>query len=237
MQGWAEDLLTAMDSADHEHTIFEMARKAARSLGFDYCAYGLRAPLPVTNPRVIMINNYDPAWQERYLQAGYLALDPTVAHARQSQKPIVWSDEVFASAPQLWDEAQAAGLRVGWAQSNLDGHGIAGMLTLARSTEPFSVAELDAKQAQMKWLASITHLALARLILPGMRGALDSPLTGRETEVLKWTADGKTSGEVSDIMAISVNTVNFHIKNAVFKLQSANKTAAVARAMMLGLLS
>ncbi|MBF3912595.1 LuxR family transcriptional regulator, partial [Burkholderia pseudomallei] len=32
-------------------------------------------------------------------------------------------------------------------------------------------------------------------------------------------------------------TVNFHVKNAILKLRTANKTAAVVRAAMLGLLS
>jgi LuxR family transcriptional regulator len=35
---------------------------------------------------------------------------------------------------------------------------------------------------------------------------------------------------------ISVDTVNFHVKNAVMKLKTTNKTAAVVRAAMLGLL-
>jgi len=60
-------------------------------------------------------------------------------------------------------------------------------------------------------------------------------LTLREVEILKWAAIGKTSGEMSSILQISINTVNFHIKNAVLKLETANKTAAVARAITLGL--
>jgi LuxR family transcriptional regulator len=61
-------------------------------------------------------------------------------------------------------------------------------------------------------------------------------LTAREIEVLRWTAHGKTVDEISVLLAISVNTVNFHIKNAVAKLHAANKTAAAVRAAMLGLL-
>lgn len=61
-------------------------------------------------------------------------------------------------------------------------------------------------------------------------------LTLREREILQWAAIGKTSGEVSIILNISVSTANFHMKNAILKLETANKTAAVARAMMLGLL-
>jgi DNA-binding CsgD family transcriptional regulator len=66
---------------------------------------------------------------------------------------------------------------------------------------------------------------------------MEKKLTDREIEVLKWSSYGKTSREVSEILIISVNTVNFHVKNAMMKLETANKTATVARASMLGLLS
>ena len=35
----------------------------------------------------------------------------------------------------------------------------------------------------------------------------------REKEILKWTAEGKTSAEIAIILSISENTVNFHQKN------------------------
>lgn len=66
---------------------------------------------------------------------------------------------------------------------------------------------------------------------------MEKKLTNREIEVLKWASYGKTSREISEILIISVNTVNFHVKNAMMKLQTANKTATVARASVLGLLS
>ena len=55
--------------------------------------------------------------------------------------------------------------------------------------------------------------------------------------MLKWTADGKTSSDIAQILAISVDTVNFHVRNATAKLGAANKTAAVVRAAMLGWLN
>jgi LuxR family transcriptional regulator, quorum-sensing system regulator SolR len=63
---------------------------------------------------------------------------------------------------------------------------------------------------------------------------MKSNLTAREIEILQWAAIGKTSGDISIILNISVSTVNFHVKNAIFKLETSNKTAAVAQAMKLG---
>jgi len=142
MQNWAEDLMDAIDPNSGEAEVFARIKAAAGVLGFEQCAFGLRVPLPVTNPKVMLINNYPQAWQQRYQEAGYLQIDPTVLHGRVSQVPLVWSDGVFSSACELWSEAQSAGLRHGWCQSNLDAYGIGSMLTLSRSAEPITAAEL-----------------------------------------------------------------------------------------------
>jgi LuxR family transcriptional regulator len=144
---------------------------------------------------------------------------------------------VFAEAPQLWAEARSHGLRVGWAQSSLDGHGVGGLLTLARSHDEILPAELDANEIKMRWLVNMAHTALSRRLSPQLMGRPSSPLTPREVEVLQWTADGKTAGEISDILNVSEHTVTFHMGNALRKLGSSNKTAAVVKAAVLGLLA
>ena len=236
MTSWQEDLYSIVDSAQSEHDVFKKIEAAAAELGFSHCAYGLRIPLPFSNPKTIVLNNYHPAWQQRYAAQGYLQIDPTVLHGRRSQTPLTWSDSVFASAPKLWEEAQSFGLRFGWAQSCLDAGGGFGMLSLARSAETFSDAERLAKEVKMRWLVHIAHLTLSRIFIEQQTTQIQPNLTAREVEVLKWTADGKTSAEISDLLVVSENTVNFHVKNAVAKLQTANKTAAAVRAAMLGLL-
>lgn len=236
MRSWQEDLLTVTEKAATESEIFSKIEAAAQSLNFEYCAYGFRAPLPLTNPKTVLLNNYPRAWCERYETAGYLHIDPTVLHARRSQAPLVWDDNVFAPATQLWDEARGFGLRVGWAQSSLDGLGVGGMLTLSRSQEPLTQPELECKEQKMRWLVHTAHMSLARL-LKAKQPEKDVCLTSRELEILKWTADGKSSQDIADILAVSKNTVDFHVKNAVAKMQTANKTAATVRAAMMGLLN
>jgi LuxR family quorum-sensing system transcriptional regulator SolR len=237
MKSWQVDLLEVAENASDEHAIFERIAAAAKSLGFEHCAYGLRVPLPVSNPKTVMLNNYPVAWQQRYQEAQYLNIDPTVLHCRRTHIPLIWNDDIFKSTPQLWEEAKMFGLRHGWAKSSLDGNGVGGMLTLARSQLALTPSELEANELKMRWLVNIAHLALARVVMPQRAQAAKFDLTEREREVLKWTADGKTSGEISDILSVSENTVNFHIKNAISKLQAANKTAAAVRAAMLGLLN
>lgn len=52
-----------------------------------------------------------------------------------------------------------------------------------------------------------------------------------------WTAQGKSSWDISRILSISENTVNFHIKNAMRKLGTTSRTAAVAKAIGHGLIA
>ncbi|WP_043795843.1 autoinducer binding domain-containing protein [Delftia sp. Cs1-4] len=237
MQNWAEDLMWAIHPSSGEAEAFARIASAAHVLGFEWCAFGLRVPLPVTNPRVALINNYPRTWQMRYEEAGYLRIDPTVLHGRTSQVPLVWSDGVFASAGGLWSEAQSAGLRYGWCQSNIDLYGVTSMLSLSRSSEPITVRELADKRMRMGWLVSVAHMALGRVVKPKLCGVRSVELTARETEVLKWTVDGKTAGEIADILSISIDTVNFHVKNATVKLSTPNKATAAVRALAMGLLA
>lgn len=237
MNSWQDDLLRSADEAQCEHTIFGKIAGAAVSLGFEHCAYGLRMPLPLSNPKTLMLNNYPTAWQHRYQEAGYLGIDPTVLHGRRSQTPLIWSDAVFTTAKDMWEEAKSFGLTVGWSKSSWDANGVGGMLTLSRATGKISAAELQHNELKMRWLANIAHVSLSRLVAPKLDDENKISLTNREVEVLRWTADGKTSNEISDILTVSENTVNFHIKNAVIKLQTSNKTAATVRAAMLGLLN
>jgi len=62
-------------------------------------------------------------------------------------------------------------------------------------------------------------------------------LTKREIEILRWTAQGKSSEEIANILHLSVNTINYHIKNSIAKLGATNKTAAAVTATLLGLLN
>lgn len=236
MIDWQETHLHALLAAPSEAAFFDELSKAVRELGFDYCAYGMRMPLPLSNPKMFMLNNYATDWQERYVKENYLAIDPTVAHGMRSVLPLVWTDRLFADCPQFWEDANAHGLRVGWAQSSYDARGIGGLLTLARSADALSGAELRESAPKMSWLVQVAHEGMTRLLSEKTVSDVPAALTLREIEVLRWTADGKTSSEVGQIMNISERTVNFHVSNSIEKLGTTNKTAAVIKAAMLRLL-
>jgi len=55
-------------------------------------------------------------------------------------------------------------------------------------------------------------------------------LNDREIEVLTWSARGKTSAEIAQILDLTKRTVDFHIDNARTKLGAATRTEAVIKA-------
>ncbi|MCX4161037.1 MULTISPECIES: helix-turn-helix transcriptional regulator [Paraburkholderia] len=65
---------------------------------------------------------------------------------------------------------------------------------------------------------------------------LSSPLSLREREVLRWSAQGKTSYEIGIILGLTERTINFHIAKSIMKLDASNKTHAVVKAVLLGLI-
>lgn len=143
-----------------------------------------------------MLNNYSLGWQQRYAQENYLAVDPTVAHGTCSVMPLVWTDKIFTTCRPFWEDANAHGLRVGWAQSCHDAMGMGGLLTLARSNDNLSPKELGEHSLKMHWLAQLTHEGMAQILVPKLMPEAAVDLSPREIEVLRWTAEGKTSGDV-----------------------------------------
>jgi len=235
MTDWTQQVLARLTEVRDAAGAFEQISVAARHLGFEHCAYGLRKPFPFTRLETQMLSTYDEGWNRRYLEAGYLQVDPTVVHGMHSLHPVVWSDRLFRRAPQMWEEAQSFGLRVGWAQSVFDADGRVGMLSLARSSGRLSEAERRAHDPLLKWLVNTAHCALSQYLGRSPLSEME-PLTSRQLEVMRWTADGKTSEEIAMILGLSTPTVNFHIKNAIAKLRANNKNSAVARSSRLGIL-
>lgn len=65
----------------------------------------------------------------------------------------------------------------------------------------------------------------------------ESPLTGREVEILQFVAQGLTNDEIAEKLVVSERTVRTHVSNILAKLQLANRTQAALYALKEGLAS
>lgn len=236
MNIWQEEHLQALLKIRTERELFDHLALSARQMGFEFCAYGIQMPIPISRPTVVMLNNYPLAWQASYAANAYIDIDPTVEHGRKSCLPLIWSSQMQQAAPQFWEEAQSHGLHAGWAQAARDASGAVGMLTLARRDKVLMPGEIFANNARMSWLSQYAHVAMAQILLPQKIVESKVLLTAREKEVLRWTAEGKTAYEIGQILSVSERTVNFHINNVVVKFDASNKTQAAVKATALGML-
>lgn len=65
---------------------------------------------------------------------------------------------------------------------------------------------------------------------------LISPLSQRETEVLKLMVDGLSNKEIADRLVIGVSTVRTHVEHILEKLSVSGRTEAAVKAMRRGLI-
>lgn len=143
-------------------------------------------------------------------------------------------NRMASSASRLWKQARSMGL---CCCLSPDDHGAltrGGQLPTDQTPAASPDGKRVRREIRMRWLAFVAHLALDRQGIAYRTPASQSPLTERELEVLKWTAQGKTTSEIAALLRVSGNTVNFHIRNVITKLDARNKTAAAVRAATQG---
>jgi LuxR family maltose regulon positive regulatory protein len=110
---------------------------------------------------------------------------------------------------------------------------LAGIARLLEDTHPLAV-EMGAALAPERGDAPVAAPA------PRPAAPADAPrsqlLTPKETLVLKQMSVGHANKVIARALAISDETVKWHVKNVLLKLSAGNRTAAVDRARLLGLL-
>jgi DNA-binding NarL/FixJ family response regulator len=90
--------------------------------------------------------------------------------------------------------------------------------------------EMDAAASVFERLGAAPDLTrLARLRRPDATGGSDG-LTGREVEVLRLVAEGKTNRVIAGQLGISEKTVARHLSNIFVKLGISSRSAATAYA-------
>lgn len=237
MKAWREDCLDQLSSAAGSSAgILKALAVIVDQLGFEYCSYVLRVPFPVASPVVTWSSTYPAKWLEHYFTNHYLDSDPLIRQASRDLSPVIWASDHFESQPAFWEEANAHGVRHGWALATHGKHMTTGMLSLARTHEKVTALELADKEPQLVWLSHVTHGLISAIETRDIRSGEDYQLTAREIEVLRWSAGGKTADEIGTILGISMRTVTFHITSSLAKLNATNKTQAVAKAFLLNIL-
>ncbi|MCA1248052.1 LuxR family transcriptional regulator [Massilia sp. MS-15] len=233
-------LLIGLLEAGDEQSWTAQLVALANAQGFPYVLFGLLPSRQTRFSTAYVRTNYPAAWRARYSDAGFVHIDPTVAHCLKSTLPLVWSRATFeeALAGAMYEEACAHGLRSGVTLPVHGPQGELGLISFASEHAP-DAACARRVAAALPVLALIRDYAFASAarfhegaLEPGM-----PRLTRRELEVLRWVMLGKSSWEIARITACSEATINFHLANVRQKFGVNTRQQAVVIALGLGLLS
>ncbi|QOQ75256.1 LuxR family transcriptional regulator [Pseudomonas poae] len=235
MVNWRNTRLPKLEGENKITTVYEMVINHTYQLGFEYCSFTMSSQQSNHQTKPINLNNYPNEWNTLYNQAHFFDVDPVVAHCKRSVLPIVWEQKTFNASPDLWALAQSFGVHLGWPQAVHDFQGVFSMLTLGRSTGKVTPEELYEKAGQVLWLCHAMHAVVAHKYADKPGITPPCKLTPRETDILRWSAMGKTASDIATILCLSERTVGFHISSCLRKLGVNNKIAAVLCASKAGL--
>ncbi len=231
----------ALSALQETHSLLDVTRfchQQAEAIGFQHFIYAMRVPTGFSEARVVFANGYPPAWLERYGTLAYAEHDPVLRHCSRSVLPVAWHtvDTQNAQAARIMNEAGDFGLICGASMPVHSPSGELGVLSVAGGRhDRKSRVQAEAVMPFLQLLAPHIHESVRRAC--AIANAVQLPeLTQRERECLRWTADGKTSWEISQLLRTSERTINFHLNNAMAKLDVSNRQHAVAKAVLQGVL-
>ncbi len=182
-----------------------------------------------------VINNWPAELLSIYDQEGLLPTSPALMRLRNSTLPFVY--EVVASPERDAGKSQlVVTLFERFRMTRFlylpthDASGLRGAVSLAGDRDLFSSEEIK----DLSYIAIHVFDRLAEIRNLDVR-VVDA-LTDREIDCLIWTAAGKTSAEIAEILSLSEHTVNHYLNRATKKLDTVNRTQAVAKALRVGLI-
>jgi DNA-binding CsgD family transcriptional regulator len=235
-----EDFVEATNACPDRDGLFRLYRDAVAALGYDRAIYTFVTDHDSAGRKAGhgLHGNYPEDWMRRYADCGYLAVDPVILSVRRLPGVFLWENMerdvgLTASQRKILCEAGEAGLRNG---IGVPLHGPHGELAGVGLAGEDGVAGKDRRASSVLRLLSYQFHGAYCAFSAAPQIPKAPVLTGRELEVLKWWAVGKTVHEIGVILNCSARTAKWHIGNVYAKLDANSKILAVTKAVRLGML-
>ncbi|WP_456773942.1 LuxR family transcriptional regulator [Bradyrhizobium sp. USDA 4369] len=222
------------------------------SLGYTFFAYNIyklgdsfHPNGSAITPEQMVITNYPIRWIERYFHEKYDDIDPALHAVSSTFIASSWSDllessTIGARQRRMLDEAWCMGLANGYTLPIVTEFGECAAISVVPEANS-SADRTERGLPIVSALAQRFHSKAKKIILAGSlksgTSRRKSLLSGREIDVLFWTAKGKTAWETAAILGISQKSVELYTENAKTKLHAVNRTHAVMKAVMLGVVA
>jgi NarL family two-component system response regulator LiaR len=105
-----------------------------------------------------------------------------------------------------------------------------------KSSEPERIVEAVriASEGGAYFDPQIAHIVLSRFSPDAPASAHSSPLTQRETEILRAIAEGSANSEIAESLHLGLGTIKGHIRDILEKLSASDRTQAAVVALKKG---
>jgi DNA-binding CsgD family transcriptional regulator len=223
---------------ENELQFREIVINLGNLIPYEYALCGFGKIRRDTNEPYNLINvSYPANWVETYVAKGLETRDPIVHENFKSYNVQYWTDTYrkYNNSKTFVSTAEEFGLREGYSYGlkTYNGDKTSLFSFAARSMERHPRTELV-----LEYIIPHLHQAFAMISDDRRQTHNESAahLSAREKEILQWAKEGKSTWEISVILSISKDTVKFHIKNVMQKLQVVSRTQAVAAALQSGLI-
>ena len=237
-----------LDESKASLELQEVFQETIAAIGYKFFAYHIIQAPDIeggSKRQAAGISNYPVAWSQHYISSGYVNDDPVIQQVYKTRTPFIWQEQINPDTlsrgqKRLFVDAADIGISNGLTIPLLPRMGETASLSLVPDKGYESSQVMRRSLNAVHILAEFFHARASRIVLEEQLGHTSrrrkSFLSNREREALTWVARGKSSWDISHILSISEKSVEFYIDSVKRKLQAANRTQAVVKAIMLGLI-
>lgn len=184
-------------------------------------------------------STFDPTWLDYYVDKGLAQVDGVLKRCQQpAAQLIVWRDVEPHMTPaqrNTYRQAIEAGCTNGVTLSMKSHVGVTGAFSVtSEGSAEEALRLLESRSYALGMISYAFNDAVLERFFDHCTQAWKPRLTVRETEVLRWLAEGYTNDQIADRLSISLPTVRKHVNSAKQKLGVRNSVAACAMALKWG---
>lgn len=249
-----DQAISMIEGAATVEDLTKLLQMVAEDHGFN--SFSFVDGLQLSSGKPLVINTISEAFDRDYRREGFVSVDPVIPVWRRTNTPFSWGDVVLPKrlgkrrpgALKTMEAARDHGYREGlvipFHYVDRIGRPCSSACTFFW-TDPVSKFLFSRRQhaatlhiIMLYWAQRVVDLSEASLGAAARFRDVDElgqapTLTDRERDVLSWAARGKTVQDTADILGISADTVETHVRACLRKLNASTKTQAVARAIYL----
>jgi DNA-binding CsgD family transcriptional regulator len=231
------NLVTEVKTFKTQFDVFRFMKRTTELFGArSFMVLNLPGPTARDLGSSSIITNWPSDLLTEFDQVSLLSDSPVLAHLRRASIPFRYDvdENALLREPRSAEVSKSLFKRFRMNRGAYfpvhDASGARGAVSFNGDRDPFTTTEM----MELTYLSIHVFNRLAEIRELDSRNS--DMLTERELDCLNWTAAGKTSVEIAEILTLSEHTINHYLNRATKKLDAVNRTQAVAKALRLGLI-